>query len=169
MTNEYTFRGWFEDTLKHLQDNAQIMLSMGEEHIPMYLIFSSDTPHKIAAVPMYELPMEAKDAAFEMLRLISRSPGVHAAMFVCEAWVVSRDKNHPDPALRSVDMEESLEFAPDRKEAMIWNCLSHGEQLIASREIDRENRRWAGELQITDPKTTAIVGRMVDDDSSTFH
>jgi hypothetical protein len=163
MTDNDTLLGWFENILERLQPMALAMINDETEHVPMFLVYSSDRPHKVAAIPLFELNNDVKDAAFGVLRSLGSSDGVHAAILVTEAWTVERSTDDP----RASDMTRSLEFEPDRQETMIWNCVSHGQQLMAMRKIDRTTKGWGGELKIIDPSKDMMSGRMVADDKDT--
>jgi hypothetical protein len=172
------FVEWLRKNVGELIPMTKKLIASGEPHVPALFVFPKDGELSVqimSMAPFFEAGTEGKDLVSMLHQKVGEDDEVECAVLVVEAYVIHAKIN--DPRAKEIDMTKSLADHPMREEAVTFNAINHGMQLIATYIIKRPdntiNDTWD---HLMDPRVgilegegagegvTAAVGRMVLDD-----
>jgi hypothetical protein len=173
------FIEWLRKNVGELIPMTKKVVESGEQHVPALFVFPKDDVISVQIMPMdpfFAAGTEGKDLVSMLHKQVGEDEQVECAVLVVEAYIVTATiKDQPISPV--VDMKVSVADHPQRREAITFNAINHGMQLIATYIIKRPentiNDTWD---HLMDPRVgilegegagegvTAAVGRMVLDD-----
>lgn len=161
----FDFRKWFERILPQLIERSQAVVSSGEEHLPMMLLFGYRADHVVAVgIPDFG-SIESKDIVANLQKALAADVAhVAAVVFLSEVWTV---ESHSKDELNDYTKgrgEEGISKHPRRTESMMFNAIHGQEQLMAMCPISPKSRKL-GPPKIMDnmAKGASMSGRMAVD------
>lgn len=174
---------WLRENVQKLLPMARKIVATGEQHVPAMFIFPKDPEIAVQIInlaPFFSVGPDGKDFASMIHQAAADDEEVDCCMLVIEAYMITARVEHDGKTAKiepPVSMAKSIEDHPQRQEAITFNAIKDGMQLIASFIIKRPDNTLADTWDIlVDPKTgilegigagepvTASVGRMVIDD-----
>ena len=161
----FDFRKWFEGILPKLIERSQIVISSGESHIPILILFGyGDDEIVPVAVPDFG-SIDSKELVANLHQSMAADVAKFAGViFLSEVWTVASDSEDELDDYTKNRGEEGISKHPRRTEGMMFNAIHGTEQLMAMCSIDPKTRKL-GPPKIMDnmAKNAGMSGRMVVD------
>ena len=151
---DFNFHKWFiDETLPILISGSNKVIAMGEQHLPILLLFGYKKGDVVPVVIPDFGDKPSKEVVAHMQKdLCKHVDRVAAVIFLSEVWTASFDRKEDSPS--------NLENYPGKGEGMMFNAMHGDQQLMAICDIDRTQKRL-GEPRILDPNKDHLEGRMV--------
>jgi hypothetical protein len=172
------FVEWLRKNIGELIPMTRKVVASGEQHVPALFVFPKDKEISVqimSMVPFFDMGGGGKNLAAMLHQQVGEDDEVECAVLVTEAYVIAAKID--DPRAKEIDMRQTIENHPLRQEAVVFNAVNHGMQLIATYIIERPANTIADTWDhLMDPRVgilegegagegvSAAVGRMVIDD-----
>jgi hypothetical protein len=172
------FVEWFRYELSKLTIMTKKIVASGDTHSPALFVYSDDPDLPVAIVPLskyFNFGSIGKEFAGVLHKELSAEPHVERTLLLNESYIVL--DLEPNQKSQTIRMSSDIKDDPKCQEAIVFNCIEDGMQLIAIYVIDREKATipdtWTS---LFDPKKgileglgaglkiTTSIGRMVIDD-----
>lgn len=130
------FVAWFKEHVGLLVTKAREIVKSGEQHCPALFVYPNDINESVAIIPVGQFfsgSTVGKDISAMLHQEIAQDTMVRCVIAVNETWVLGGKLGE----LKDVDFSKGIEEHPQRREAITFNAIQKGMQLIASYMIKR--------------------------------
>lgn len=154
------FIAWVKEELAVLTSKTREIIASGEQHVPALFVYPMDPKVSVSVIPVQQFfnSNRGKDIVNYLHRQIADDELVKCVILCTETWLLTARADSIS-GVADVDMTKSIADHPDRKEAIMFNCIQKGMQLLATYIIKRPDNTIADQPDsLLDPLVGVIAG-----------